>query len=117
MGLFSRLFKGAGSTGDQARTNKASPNKTIDRGTAKKLKGDIVIPDNMDEIKAGTARAAAETAGQQMAARIKEKAARPAENGTSSQSAVIVKSDVHSLTRAERMEIARRAQRGEKITF
>ena len=72
---------------------------------------------HMDEIKAGTARAAAETAGQQMAARIKEKAARPAENGTSSQSAVIVKSDVHSLTRAERMEIARRAQRGEKITF
>ena len=72
---------------------------------------------HMDEIKAGTARAAAETAGQQMAARIKEKAARPAENGTSSQSAVIVKSDVHNLTREERREIARRAQRGEKITF
>ena len=72
---------------------------------------------HMDEIKAGTARAAAQTAGQQMAARIQNKASRPAENGTSSQSAVIVKSDVHSLTRAERQEIARRAQRGEKITF
>lgn len=72
---------------------------------------------HMEEIKAGTARAAAQTAGKQMAARIQNKASRPAENGTSSQSAVIVKSDVHSLTPAERREIARRAQRGEKITF
>lgn len=72
---------------------------------------------HMEEIKAGTARAAAQTAGKQMAARIQNKASRPTENGTSSQSAVIVKSDVHSLTAAERREIARRAQRGEKITF
>lgn len=72
---------------------------------------------HMDEIKTAAAKTAAETAGQQMAARIKSKAARPQENGTSSQSAVITKSDVHNLTKKDRAEIARRVQRGEKITF
>ena len=72
---------------------------------------------HMDEIKANAAKVAAQTAGQQMAAKVQAKAARPKENGMSSQSAVIVKSDVHNLSRAERAEIARRAQRGEKISF
>lgn len=72
---------------------------------------------HMEEIKAAAAKTAAQTAGQQMAARIQSKAERPAENGTSSQSAVIVKNDVHNLTRAERAEIARRVQRGENIKF
>lgn len=72
---------------------------------------------HMDEIKANAAKVAAQTAGQQMAAKIQSKATRPKENGTSSQSAVIVKNDVHSLSRAERAEIAKRAQRGEKIRF
>jgi hypothetical protein len=72
---------------------------------------------HMDEIKAAAARTAAQTAGEQMKARIQNKAARPSENGTSSQSAVITKSDVHSLSRQDRAEIARRAQRGEKIRF
>ena len=72
---------------------------------------------HMDEIKEATARNAAQTASQQMQAKIKSKAARPSENGTSSQSAVVVKSDVHSLTRADRAEVIRRAQRGEKISF
>lgn len=67
---------------------------------------------HMDEIKTNAARAAAQTAGQQMVAKIQSKAARPAENGTSSQSAVIVKNDVHSLTKKERAEAARRAERG-----
>lgn len=72
---------------------------------------------HMDEIKTNAARAAAQTAGAQMAAKIQTKAARPKENGTSSQGAVIVKNDVHSLTRAERAEIAKRAARGEAIKF
>ena len=72
---------------------------------------------HMDEIKANAARVAAQTTGQQMAAKIQTKAARPKENGTSSQSAVIVKNDVHSLSRAERAEIAKRAARGERIKF
>jgi hypothetical protein len=72
---------------------------------------------HMDEINEATARAAAQTASEQMAANIKAKAARPAENGTSRQSAVIVKSDVHSLSKADRAEIVRRAMRGEKISY
>lgn len=72
---------------------------------------------HMEEIKAAAARSAAQAAGMQVVAKIKSKAARPSENGTSSQSAVIVKNDVHNLSRADRAEIARRAQRGEKISF
>ena len=72
---------------------------------------------HMDEIRNATAQAAAKTASEQMTARIKSKASRPAENGTSSQSAAIVKNDVHNLTRAERAEIVKRVQRGAKIEF
>jgi hypothetical protein len=72
---------------------------------------------HMDEINEATARAAAQTASQQMAASIKAKAARPAENGTSRQSAAIVKSDVYSLSREDRAEVIRRAMRGETIKF
>lgn len=72
---------------------------------------------HMDEIKEAAARSAAQTTGAQMQARIKAKASRPSENGTSSQSAAVIKSDVSNLSRADRAEIARRAQRGEKIVF
>lgn len=68
-----------------------------------------------DEINTAIAKNAAQAAGEQMKARIQTKGARPTENGTSSQSAVITKSDVHSLTREDRAEAARRAMRGEKI--
>lgn len=50
MGLFSRLFKDSGSTFDQAGTK--SPNIVLDRDTAQKLKGNIVIPGDVVEIKA-----------------------------------------------------------------
>ncbi len=72
---------------------------------------------HLDEITQNAARVAAQTADAQAQARIKQKASRPSENGTSSQSAAIVRNDVSSLTRAERAEIARRVQRGDKITF
>ena len=72
---------------------------------------------HLDEITQNAARVAAQTADAQAQARIKQKASRPSENGTSSKSAVIVKNDVSSLTRQERAEIARRVQRGEKIVF
>ena len=72
---------------------------------------------HMDEIRDATARSAAKTASEQMAANIKARASRPSENGTSSKSAVIVKNDVSNLSKADRAEIARRAQRGEKIKF
>lgn len=72
---------------------------------------------HFDELNQNAARVAAQTADAQAQARIKSKASRPSENGTSSKSAVIVKNDVSTLTRAERAEIARRVSRGEKISF
>lgn len=72
---------------------------------------------HLDELKEASARSAAQTAGQQVVARLQNKSSRPAENGTSSQSAAIVKGDVSSLTKADRAEIARRAQRGDIIKF
>lgn len=72
---------------------------------------------HFDELTQNAARVAAQTADAQAQARIKQKASRPSENGTSSQSAAIVKNDVKSLTRAERAEIARRVQRGDIIKF
>ena len=72
---------------------------------------------HFDELTENAARVAAQTADAQAQARIKSKASRPSENGISSQSAAIVRNDVSSLTRAERAEIARRVQRGDKITF
>lgn len=72
---------------------------------------------HMEEIKANAARTAAQTAEEQVAARIREKGERPGENGTSAQGAVLVKADVKKLTRAERAEMARRAAQGERISF
>lgn len=48
---------------------------------------------------------------------ISVKQSRPTESALKGQSGVIVKSDVSSLTRKDREEIARRAQRGEQIRF
>ncbi len=48
---------------------------------------------------------------------IRQRAMRPAENGISSGSSAILTNSVSSLSAKEREEIARRAARGEKITF
>lgn len=72
---------------------------------------------HMEEIKAAAARQAAQSAGEQMAARIHSRGIRPRENGISAQSAAVTGSNVHSLTPAQRREIARRVQRGDKIRF
>lgn len=72
---------------------------------------------HMEEIKTAEAKKAAETASQQMQANIRAKASRPSENGTSKQSAVITKSDVHSLTKEDRAAAAREAMRGKKIQW
>ena len=42
---------------------------------------------------------------------------RPTENGMNSQGAAVVKSDVSQLSKADRQEIIRRVQRGERIRF
>ena len=72
---------------------------------------------HFDELTQNAARVAAQTADAQAQARMKQKASRPSENGTSSKSAVIVKNDVSNLTRKDRAEIARRVARGETISF
>lgn len=66
------------------------------------------------EIAAAEAQRAAELAGQQMQANIRARGSRPSENGMSHQSAVMTKTDVHALSKADRAEYARRALRGEK---
>ena len=72
---------------------------------------------HLSELVSGAARVAAQQAEQNVVAGIKSKASRPSENGTSSQSSATIKSDVSSLTRADREEIARRVARGETIKF
>jgi len=72
---------------------------------------------HFDELTQNAARVAAQTADAQAQARIKQKASRPSENGTSSQSAAIVKDNVANLTRKERAEIAKRVGQGAVIKF
>lgn len=68
-----------------------------------------------DDIIASAMQFAVKEAETKITNRIRANGARPAENGTSSQGASQVKSDVSKLTKAERADIARRVARGEKI--
>lgn len=72
---------------------------------------------HFDELMQNAEREAARAADARTQERIKQKGSRPSENGTSSQSAAIVKNDVSLLNRKERAEIARRVARGETIRF
>jgi hypothetical protein len=70
-----------------------------------------------DEIIPAAMHFTAKTVEQKLTNKIIAGGARPAENGSSSQSAAVVKSDVSQLTKADTAEIIRRVQRGEKISF
>lgn len=70
-----------------------------------------------DDIIASAMQFAAKEAESKLASSIAANKSRPNENGTSSQGASQVKSDVSKLTRAEREDIARRVARGEKIVL
>ena len=70
-----------------------------------------------DEIIPAAMQYTAKTVEQKLTNKIIANGARPAENGNSSQSATVVKSDVSQLSKADRAEIIRRVQRGEKISF
>ena len=72
---------------------------------------------HIDDLVNGAARTAAQNAEKNTVAKLRSKASRPSENGTSSSSSAVIKSDVSSLTKADRAEIARRAARGELIKF
>ena len=70
-----------------------------------------------DEIIPAAMQFAVQTAESKFAKKIAANGSRPAENGMSSGSPAVVKSDVSQLTKAERQEYIRRAQRGETIRF
>ena len=70
-----------------------------------------------DEIIPAAMQIAAKTAEQKVVNKIRAGGARPMENGVQDQSASLVKTDVSQLSKADRAEIIRRAERGEKIRF
>ena len=70
-----------------------------------------------DDIIRGAMHFTAQTVESKLSKKIASNGARPSENGMSSQSAAVVKSDVSQLSKADRAEIIRRVQRGEKIRF
>lgn len=70
-----------------------------------------------DEIIPAAMQFTAQKVESKLAKSIASGASRPSENGMSSQSAAVVKSDVSQLSKADRAEIIRRVQRGEKIRF
>lgn len=69
-----------------------------------------------DDIIASGMQFAAQQTAQKLASSIMS-GGRPTENGTRSQASAVVKSDVSQLSKADRQEIIRRVQRGERIRF
>lgn len=70
-----------------------------------------------DEIIGGAMQYAVQQARQKTVNDIQARGTRAKENGSSSQASAVVKTDVNSLTKADREEIERRVLRGEKIRF
>ena len=70
-----------------------------------------------DELLESGMRYAARETERRLLGALSARVGRPGENALSSSGAALVKSDPRSMTKAERREIARRAMRGEKITF
>ena len=70
-----------------------------------------------DEIIPAAMQFTAQNVQQKLTNKIIANGARPMENGISSQSSAVIKSDVSQLSKADRQEIARRVARGEKIRF
>ena len=72
---------------------------------------------HQDEILPAAMQYTAKAVEQKLTNNIIANGQRPTENGNSSQSASVIKSDVSQLTKADRQEIIRRVARGEKIKF
>ena len=70
-----------------------------------------------DEIIPAAMQFTAKTVESKIAKKIAAQGARPVENGMSSGSPAVVKSDVSQLTKMDIAEISRRVARGEKISF
>lgn len=72
---------------------------------------------HMHEIIPSAMQFAAQTTKQQVVNSVVSGNKRPSEGGMKSNSAAVVKSDVSQLSKADREEIIRRVQRGERISF
>ncbi len=70
-----------------------------------------------DQIIAGAMQFTAKTVEKKIADKIAANGARPTENGLSSQSASLTRSDVSQLSKADILDIQRRVARGEKVSF
>ena len=70
-----------------------------------------------DEIIPAAMQYTAKTVEQKLTNKIIANGQRPSENGISSQGASLTKSDVSQLSKAERLDLIRRARQGEKISF
>lgn len=70
-----------------------------------------------DEIIPAAMQFTAKTVEQKLTNKIIANGARPSENGMSSQSAAVTKSDVSKLTKLDIDEVSRRVARGERVTF
>lgn len=79
--------------------------------------GNAYLITHKDDIIPAAMQFTAKTVEQKLTNKVIANGARPVENGNSSQSASVVKSDVSQLSKADRAEIIRRVQRGEKIKF
>ena len=72
---------------------------------------------HFDEIMSGAMQQASIRTEKNVTDNIRARGNRPVENGTARQSAFTIKDDVSKLTKKDRAEIARRAARGDIITF
>ena len=72
---------------------------------------------HFDELMGNAVQAAAASTEKKVADNVRAKGNRPSENGTSSNSAFVTKTDPSKLTRADFEEIERRVARGERISF
>lgn len=72
---------------------------------------------HMDEIVNQERMTTAAATEERVVANVRARGARPKEAGNATSSAFVSKPDVNKLTKADRAEIARRAARGEKISF
>lgn len=79
--------------------------------------GSAYLVIHKDDILPAAMQHTAKVVEQKLTDKIIAGGSRPAENGMSSQSAALTKSDVSALTKADRDEIRRRVARGEKIRF
>lgn len=70
-----------------------------------------------DDIIPAAMQHAAKTVSEKLSGKLMAGSNRPSENGTGASGAVITKTDVSKLTKADREEIRRRVARGEKIRF